>query len=226
MKIFLTLEYLFFLLTLTAVINAQPVSGVVSINVDEQLLTLPCAPGIRGCGTGGSKDFIVDVTLKTGRASRNSELKYEVTYGTVIGKGATVRWNLADQQPGTYRITVRHFLKGKQIGKPKSAIVTIESDRCICDCVCPTVDLYGPDKPVKNGDVAYFTASISGGPDVTYNWTVENAEILSGQGTPELIVRVKSENNSKNVKATVELGGLDPFCNCPRKASATALIIP
>jgi hypothetical protein len=64
-----------------------------------------------------------------------------------------------------------------------------------------------------------FTANVSGGPSVTYNWTVSAGTIESGQGTPSIVVRTAIGDAGSNVTATVEIGGLDPACNCPRSAS-------
>jgi hypothetical protein len=60
-----------------------------------------------------------------------------------------------------------------------------------------------------------FTANVSGGPDVTYNWTVSRGTIESGQGTASIVVRTVRDDANQNVVATVTIGGLDPRCQCP-----------
>ena len=60
-----------------------------------------------------------------------------------------------------------------------------------------------------------FTANVSGGPDVTYNWTVSAGTIESGQGTPSITVRTSAAEAGSTITATVNLGGTDPACNCP-----------
>jgi hypothetical protein len=69
-----------------------------------------------------------------------------------------------------------------------------------------------------------FTATVSGGSQdqVTYNWSVSEGSITSGQGTPSITVQAPSNEAGGNITATVELGGLDPNCNCPRTQSTTA----
>ena len=64
-----------------------------------------------------------------------------------------------------------------------------------------------------------FTANVSGGPAVTYNWTVTGGTIESGQGTPSITVRTSREDAGNTITATVQLGGLDPNCNCTTSAS-------
>src|SRR5690606_26323040 len=66
-----------------------------------------------------------------------------------------------------------------------------------------------------------FTANVVGGPDVTYNWSVDRGVIESGQGTPSISVRTSRDDAGQSVRATVTLGGLDPNCPCDNEASET-----
>ena len=69
-----------------------------------------------------------------------------------------------------------------------------------------------------------FTANVSGGPDVTYNWTVSGGTIESGQGTPSIRVRTSRSDAGNTITARVSLGGLDPSCNCPSEASDSGIV--
>jgi hypothetical protein len=69
-----------------------------------------------------------------------------------------------------------------------------------------------------------FTANVGGGGDYTYNWTVSNGTITSGQGTPSITVATTADMQGSNVTATVDVGGLCP--ECPRTASETAGVAP
>ncbi|MCV4566453.1 hypothetical protein OFB72_28250, partial [Escherichia coli] len=73
-----------------------------------------------------------------------------------------------------------------------------------------------------------FTATAAGGTqaNITYNWSVSAGTIESGQGTPSITVRTTRDMAGSSVTATVEIGGLDPACNCPRTASETAGVAP
>ncbi|HSU26452.1 MAG TPA: hypothetical protein VLI65_10745, partial [Pyrinomonadaceae bacterium] len=57
---------------------------------------------------------------------------------------------------------------------------------------------------------------------VTYNWSVSEGTIESGQGTPSITVRAPSNATGGNVVATVTLGGFDTGCDCARPVSETA----
>ncbi len=86
----------------------------------------------------------------------------------------------------------------------------------------------GPAGITNPGDTMTFTAIVSGGtqPNITYNWSVTAGEIESGQGTPSIVVRTTESMSDSNVTATVDIGGLDPSCDCPRTASETAGVAP
>ena len=61
-----------------------------------------------------------------------------------------------------------------------------------------------------------FTANASGGSqsNVTYNWTVSQGTIVSGQGTPVIEVSTTPDMAGGNVTATVTIGGnLCPTCS-------------
>ena len=73
-----------------------------------------------------------------------------------------------------------------------------------------------------------FTAVVSGGTasNLTYNWTVSAGTIESGQGTPSIVVATTKEMANSNVTATVDIGGQEAKCDCPRTASETGSIAP
>ncbi len=88
-------------------------------------------------------------------------------------------------------------------------------------CVCPTIKIGG----AESADDGYptFTAELLGGNEdgvITYKWDISGGKIIEGQGTP--MIKVDAED-SKEVTATVEIGGLD--CEeCDRFASATVKV--
>ena len=47
--------------------------------------------------------------------------------------------------------------------------------------------------------------------DVSYNWSVTGAEIVGGQGTRALAIRILNPN--KIVETWVSLGGVNPHCD-------------
>jgi len=95
-------------------------------------------------------------------------------------------------------------------------------------CDCPDVSVSGEDY-LYTGSIPKvkiaFTANVVGGFDVTYVWTVANGTILNGQDTS--VIEVKpSVGWNKEVSATLEIGGLNPNCNCKTTDSFTTSIRP
>ncbi|MCO6512655.1 MAG: hypothetical protein J5I65_17875 [Aridibacter famidurans] len=76
---------------------------------------------------------------------------------------------------------------------------------------CPAIVIAGPLVAVKDGDNAIFTALITGDFDskkIGYEWSLDNGEIVSGQGTNEISVTVSGKPN-----VTVNVSGIDEVCN-------------
>jgi hypothetical protein len=79
---------------------------------------------------------------------------------------------------------------------------------------CPNVSVSGPYVDVKEGAEAMFSVNVSGGdPNVipTYNWTVSDGMISSGQGTPT--IKVETVKAGQTITATVDVGGYARDCN-------------
>ena len=95
-------------------------------------------------------------------------------------------------------------------------------------CDCPTLAVDGEQYLFDGSDPKeeiVFTANTGGGAEVTYVWTVSDGTILKGQGTSMIEVK-PSIGWNKEVTATVEIGGLDPNCNCQTTSSFTTQIRP
>jgi hypothetical protein len=92
-------------------------------------------------------------------------------------------------------------------------------------CICPTISVDGKqllDEPLTSETKLVFTANVAGGSQdepIKYHWTVDGGQIISGQGTPS--IEVKLTLPFKDVTATVNLSGIDPACSCPTSASET-----
>lgn len=203
----------------------QKTLSPLSLELDEKTLSLGCMPGHRPrSGTSISTDSTVEVFVRTAMPSDKLEHRINVSAGYISGTGTRFQWNLEGLGPGIYSATVTEYHNGKQNGEPFTASVTIQDAGCWVDCDCGTIDVYAwPGMAKENGKIA-FTANVSGGAPPTYSWTVENGVITSGQGTREIEVKVKKINKAIVVKATVQLGNLDPACGCPTTDSATMRI--
>ena len=80
--------------------------------------------------------------------------------------------------------------------------------------VCPVTRIECPEIMPETGKTYTVTLHVEGlktDADVTYNWSVSNGEILFGQGTRSLEIRVTDP--AKTLTATASLGGIDPDCN-------------
>jgi len=140
--------------------------------------------------------------------------RYEVTGGKILGKGQAVRWNLEDVANGQFQARVR-VTDGKG-GKSTTAIVLKVVDGPHIELLappCPRIEVTCPSTLDVNRR-ATFIARVAEGKllsGVTYHWTVNWGEIISGQGTNKIEVEHK-ERWGEKLTATLSIGGLDPSC--------------
>ena len=202
-------------------------ANVDSLDLSGSVVTLPCKPGSKSRSGGCNDNRTVGVTTKASDADNDPLVyNYTVSGGRIVGSGANVQWDLGGAQAGTYTITAGVDDGCGICGKTQTKTVTVqECTDCFPVCSCPTLTVSGPAGVTNPGDTMTFTANVSGGPDVTYNWTVSAGTIESGQGTPSITVRTTREMGGSNVTATVELIGLDKKCDCPSTGSETAGVI-
>ena len=79
---------------------------------------------------------------------------------------------------------------------------------------------------VNPGDAATFVVNVSGegGRELSYNWTVSEGTIESGQGTVAITVRTPLRESRIDLRATVTVGGL--LTGCENIAAETASVAP
>jgi hypothetical protein len=209
----------------------NPPANVESITLGEKRVTIPCQPGFHP-REGGSCTDDMSVTVSTvARDVDNDVLTYNYTVsgGRVVGQGANVSWDLSGAQAGTYTITVGVDDGCGVCGQTKTETITVASCDCVQDvtpCSCPTLSVTGPSGETPAGGTMTFTANVSGGSanDITYNWSVSDGSIISGQGTASITVQAPAQGPA-NVTATVEISG--SLCpTCQRTASETAGVPP
>jgi hypothetical protein len=90
-------------------------------------------------------------------------------------------------------------------------------------CACPTLAVSCSDA-VPTGKSTTFRVAVSNfsrDAKFSYTWTVSAGTILSGQGTPAIIVDTTGLHN-QSAEATVEVGGLPD--SCERKSSCTTAV--
>lgn len=79
---------------------------------------------------------------------------------------------------------------------------------------CPKLIIGCPNDVLETGKTYLMKVVVEGGilkDDVNYNWSVTGAEIVGGQGTRALAIRVTHPN--KIVETWVSLGGVNPYCD-------------
>ncbi|HXF43398.1 MAG TPA: hypothetical protein VNK26_06630 [Pyrinomonadaceae bacterium] len=199
---------------------------VTSVTLSKNVIKLPCQPGYVP-REGESCDDSTSVTVTTNATDpENDPLNYSYTVsgGRIVGSGSSVTWDLSGLPKGTYTITAAVDDGCGICGKTQTQTVEIKDCDCVLKCACPSLSVTGPAGITNPGDTMVFTATVAGGTqaNITYNWTVSNGTIESGQGTPSIVVRTTREMANSSVTATVNIGGLDPNCRCTTEASETA----
>jgi hypothetical protein len=201
----------------------QP-ANVEQLTLDRSNVILSCEPGVAPKADGPFPDPIVNVST-TAKDPENDVLTYEyvVTGGKIVGIGANVKWDLTGVAPGTYTITAGADDGCGVCGATKTQTVTAVACSPLCiNISCPDISL--SDAKTDNLGEYVITANISGAPSdqqITYNWTVSNAVILIGQGTPSIKIRAWIDPNGSEPVVTLKIGGLDPRGNCLDTANVT-----
>ena len=201
-----------------------------SVTLDQTVLTLPCPRGVDCGGPEPSSTFIVNVKIKPFKPNKNVNYRYSVTAGKIIGNGTKVVWDLTGIAPGSYKISVQAVRKGNLLQGYKSGTVSILSGICICDCFgCPLIQINATRRTISAGDTVSVLASITGGSQdnpLTLNWTTSVGEIVSGQTTTAILIRIPEDTTSSKIVVTLTIGGLDRRCGCPNSQSETIDLKP
>ena len=85
---------------------------------------------------------------------------------------------------------------------------------------CPKLILSCPTDLLETGKTYLLKLVVEGGnvkDDGNFNWSVTGAEIVGGQGTRALAIRIKDPN--KMVEVWVSLGGINPHCDAVTSCS-------
>lgn len=186
-------------------------ANVDDVTLDEEQL-MWCEPGRRPLGDSvAAKDMIVRVTTKASDPENDvPTYAYVVSGGNILGAGRTVDWDLTGVEPGTYTLTAMaqdgYGVRGRVVKKE----VIVEACTACGFIDCPTITILGP-RTIDSESL--FTAHVSGGSQesVTYEWSVTGGEVIGGQGTPAVTVKIHTVVGGS---VTVKIGGLDPRGDC------------
>lgn len=197
-----------------------------SVDLSNSTITKPCAPGFQPREGVECRDDQT-VNVRTNASDPESDVityNYTVSGGRVVGQGANVTWDLSGVNTGTYTITVAVDDGCGVCSETKTETVEVVECDCVKVCECPTLTVDGPASAVQPGETMTFRANVVGGnqQNITYNWTVSQGSIVSGQGTPQIVVGTEGLEDT-NIQATVTITG-DEGCNCEESASETGVI--
>lgn len=153
---------------------------------------------------------------------------YIPSYGTIVGEGPNVVWDLSEVGPGRFSITVGvgigNVIQGKTLTR------TFNAELCpVCHprCYCPSIDIWTPSAFVRVGSSFILSTDVRGleNQRITYQWSISEGEIIAGQNTPRILIKTVSGMKNNELKATLKIGGTDPACNCPTTASKNISVI-
>jgi hypothetical protein len=153
---------------------------------------------------------------------------YTVSGGRIVGSGANVQWDLSGVNPGSYTITAGVDDGCGLCGQTQTKTITIAECDCVRTCPeCPSLSVTGPAGVTLPGQSMTFTANISGGENLSINWSVDGGTITAGQGTRSIVVATTNDDAGSTIRATVQLSGFDTNCDeCPNEASESAPVAP
>jgi len=196
----------------------------VTMTASTTTVSVGCPPGqtsASNCSAGGA------VTLSASASDPDGDTllyTYTTTGGRVSGQGANATWDLTGAAPGTYTSTVE---VDDGCGCVAFSSTTVTVANCTdCKPPCPTITVDCPTSAVAPGTAATVTVNVVGGATgltPTYNWSVSDGTIASGQGSPSITIDTTGQAG-KNITATVNIGGLPP--ECQSTASCSFSIIP
>jgi hypothetical protein len=185
-------------------------------------ITLPCPPG-QTSRSGACGDVSRTISVATRAVDPENDVltyNYTVSGGRIVGTGANVQWDLSTAQTGTYTITTGVDDGCGVCGRTNTQTITVrECPDCQTPvvevpCACASVTISGPGGITQPGQTMTFTATATGGSNVTYNWSVDRGTIVSGQGTPSITVSTTAADAGTNVRATLDIGGQGQPASC------------
>ena len=186
-----------------------PAAKIEKIELDREEIIVPCAPGVRP-KAGTACDDVSSIKVKTSIVNpQNENLTYHYTIsgGRIVGRGASVSWDLSGVRAGTYTITAGIGDDSVVYSETQTKTIRVKDCICIFADACPVLEIAASSESVKAGETIIFTLNVSGGFDSegTYNWTISQGEITEGQGTPKIKVKTAREAAGSSLTATVQI---------------------
>src|SRR5215204_4762592 len=143
----------------------------------------------------------MSVTVKTTAQDPEDDLltyNYTISGGRIIGTGRNVWWDLNGVKPGNYTITAAVDDGCGLCGTKVTKDVAVLEGETLPPCACADISISLSPLESPNDLVFLLTARLSGDApkDPTYNWTISEGTLVSGQGTTTIRVRLPKERAS------------------------------
>ena len=210
------------LLTCLSSAIGQSKEATLELKLDRAMLEVPCSrqrnypAKYRTCPDDGMT-INVEATIG-GKIGKNPRYEYSVSGGTLFGIGPKVIWDMSKARPGTYAITsIANFGAKKTKLSTTKTITLKECDDCNMECLgCPSLRIHSLKETISPGEIVEF--SLAGEWDGEFRWSIDGGEVIAGQGTDRVTVRVDPNltRNAISINAKVVDGG---FCfevwKCP-----------
>lgn len=173
-------------------------------------------------------DYSRDLTIGVKTAAGDPEgdvlmYSYTISGGRIVGTGAKVIWDLNRVMPGNYTLTAAVDDGCGLCGAKITKTVAVLENESAPACVCSEIRIDALHLKIRSPD-RIFEAYMTGPerPELTYDWTISEGSITSGQGTRSIKVDPPQERSDQQpATVTVKISGLDPNCQCPNTASRT-----
>lgn len=136
---------------------------------------------------------------------------YEVSAGRIVGNGSKVVWDLGGVEPGDYTFTVMVDDGCGVCGQPRQErIKIVDCSDCLQRApLCSQATIAASQSTIKEGETITFTANVfaAGIEDnkLKYDWKISSGEIIGGQGTKELTVKVPPESAGSFITASFDI---------------------
>lgn len=219
------LVLLFSVLLLACLSSAigQSKQASLELTLDRVTLYRPCPHFLpakyRTCPNGMTIN--VDAVIN-GKIGKKPNYEYSVSGGTIVGSGSKVVWDMSKAMPGTYVVTTTARGGSTKTKLSTTRTITVqECGDCFAECLdCPDLDIHASRETISPGETVEFWLAQLGG-EFKYRWAVEGGEIIAGQGTDHITVKVDPKLTKNQISMTVKIvdGG---FCfevgGCPDHA--------
>ena len=147
---------------------------------------------------------------------------------TLVHSPSPIAWDNVLTIDGGYREkeTLELYIvpPGASLPKPAPIIPISEVTFCPRITVVSPSYVWRTDNPLPfSAAVDYVNQSVT----PTYNWTVSEGQIIMGQGTHQIEVKLPA-GDYRSITATLEVGGFSPKCSAKESATSPAavLVIP